>query len=219
NGMDKERGTFANWAAYFLTPLDKKGKPDVELSMAWGPSNMFYYEWSPESGLEHSYYRVDYIVRQVNDVLEYRRQNPKAGNRDFTAWIDAKARQLSSKTLLVPAELLEKYDIWKITRAQMESGVGKVYTSKKRIFKTLVDETDLSGFGGKTRILPYADIERLAQSPEASQYALFSPLVNDQKYIFVFDLATKEMLYVDSGLLSMEVTKKDIKELNAKAGF
>lgn len=218
-GQQKEKGTFANWWSYFLVPLDKEKKPDGELITAWGPINLLYYEWDQTRPYENTIYRIDFIVKQVNDVLEFIRQNRKGDVKDFEQMINRKTSALKNKILLVPQELLQEYDIWKVTHEQMEAGVGKVYTSKKPIYKKLVTKEDLESYAGRYKVLSYNEIDKLANSPEAGQYALFSPLVNDRKYIFVFDLASREIIYTDKAMMSMEVNKKDIKQLNQQAGF
>ena len=218
-GQRKERGTFGNWWSYFLVPFDKKGKPDAELVTAWSPVNMFYYEWSDETQFEHTSYRIEYIVRQMHDVLQFVKDHPKGDTREFKSWVNAKAARLKDRTLLIPEELLGKYDIWKVMRQQMEAGVGKVYTSRKAIMMAMVETSDLADYGGKYRVLPYAEIDRLGRSGEAKDYALFAPLVADQKYIFAYDLASKELIYMDQALMSNQVNKKDIKQLGRQAGF
>lgn len=218
-GQHSEKGTFANWWSYFLVPLNKEKKPEGELVAAWAPINLFYYEWEPERPYENTIHRIDFIVKQVNDVLEFIRQNRKGDVKDFEQIVNRKTSLLKNKTLLVPQELLEKYDIWKVIYQQMEAGVGKVYTSKKPIYKNLVTKEDLENYAGKYKVLSYNEIDKLADSPEAGQYALFSPLVNDRKYIFVFDLASREIIYIDKAMMSVEVNKKNIKHLNQQAGF
>lgn len=84
---------------------------------------------------------------------------------------------------------------------------------------SLIDSADLAGYGGKVKILPFKEIDQLAVSGEANKYALFSPLITDRKYVFVFDLETKQLIYADNALMSMQVNKKDIKKLNHDARF
>ncbi len=148
-GQRSERGTFANWWSYFLMPYDKNGKPDAEAVTAWGPISIYYNEWLDGHPYERTFYRLEFIVKQVNDVLQFIKDNPKGNEDDFKSHINARVVQLKKKTLLVPAELLEKYDIWKIERLKMETGVGKVITTGKPIWKTVVDLSDFADYHGK----------------------------------------------------------------------
>lgn len=215
-----EKGTPNAWPGFYVAPLDQKKEPVVESIFARSAVNSFYYEWSKEKEFENCYYRIDFIVKQANDILSFAKADKSADYSDYKKQVNAKASALSTKTLLIPEELTKEYDINKAILDLMEIGLGgKPMASKKPIKETMVKENDIATYKGKVKIMPSREIEKLSNSPQANEYALFAPVINDMKIIFVYDLASKELIYTDQVLVSQKVKDKDYKELNKAAGL
>jgi len=215
-----EKGTPTSWPGFYVAPLNQKKEPQVDLICARSAVNSFYYEWSKEGGFENCYYRIDFIVKQANDILSYIKANRSGDRSDFRKYVNQKAVALREKTLLVPEELTKPYDINKANLDLMEYGLGgRPVASKKPIMQQMLQADDLADYKGRVKILPYAEIARLSTSPQAKEYALFSPVVNDMKIVFIYDLATKELIYTDETFMGLKVKGKDFKELNKAAGL
>jgi len=215
-----EKGTPDAWPGFYLAPLDQKKEPVVENIFARSAVNSFYYEWSKEKEFENCFYRIDFIVKQANDILLLIKADKGADYSDYKKQVNAKASTLGSKTLLIPEELTKEYDINKAILSLFELGLGgKPIASKKPIWETMIKTDDLTTYKGKTKVLPVHEIEKLAHSPQASEYALFSPVINDMKIVFVYDLASKDLIYTDEVMVSQKIKDKDFKELNKAAGL
>ena len=63
------------------------------------------------------------------------------------------------------------------------------------------------------------EIMKLEQSPDADKYTLFLPALDQQKFLMVYDLKTKELLYFDMVIMSMKIKGKDFEKLNKAAGL
>lgn len=215
-----ERGTPNAWPGFYVSPLDQKKEPVVDLICARSAVNSFYYEWSKEKGFENCYYRMDFIVKQANDILNFIKANRSADYSDHKKYINAKALAVSGKTLLIPEELTKEYDINQAILNLMEIGLGgRPLASKKPIYERMIREEDLTSYKGKAKVLPWKEIEKLANSPQANDYALFAPVINDLKIVFVYDLASKELIYTDQVMVSQKIKEKDFKELSKTAGL
>ena len=115
---------------------------------------------------------------------------------------------------------MKEYDINKAILAQMSGGFGgKVIGSKKPVMQSILTEKDLAAYKGNYKILPFARIEELASSKDAANYALLNPLINDLKFMLVYTLDKKELIYIEKDFMSQRVKEKDIKELNKAAGL
>jgi hypothetical protein len=215
-----EKGTPDAWPGFYLAPLDQKKEPVVENIFVRSAVNSFYYEWSKEKEFENCFYRMDFIVKQANDIVKLIKTDKGSDYSDYKKQVNARASTLSTKTLLIPEELTKEYDINKAILNLFELGLGgKPIASKKPIWETMIKANDISTYKGKAKVLPVSEIEKLANSPEAGEYALFSPVINDMKIVFVYDLATKELIYTDQVMVSQKIKDKDFKELNKSAGL
>jgi hypothetical protein len=217
---DLARGTPDSWPGYYLVPLDQQKKEQVDLIAVRGPVNSFYFEWTPESGFENTYYRVDYIVKSMNDGLQFLKFSGKKSMNDYEKQVNRKTATLKDRTLLIPAELIKEYDINRAILAQMSGGFGgKVIASKKPVMQSIITEKVLSEYKGKYKILPFAEIEKIAETDKAPEYALFTPLINDLKFLFIYTLDKKELIYIEKDFMSQKVKEKDLKALNKAAGL
>jgi hypothetical protein len=215
-----EKGTPNAWPGFYVAPLDQKKEPVVDLICARSAVNSLYYEWSKEKQFENCYHRMDFIVKQANDILFFIKADKRASSADHKKKVNAKATGLSSKTLLIPEELTKEYDINKALLSLFEAGLGGMpIASKKPIYEKMIKEEDISSYKGKAKVLPYSEIEKLANSPQADEYALFAPVINDLKIVFVYDLASKELIYTDQVWVSQKIKDKDFKELGKTAGL
>lgn len=219
--VPEDRGTFYAWPGFYLVPLDKKNEGDVDLICVRGPVNSWYYEYSWTSfNFENCYYRVPYIVKTMNDAIAFLKSPEKKTEKNYEKQVNTKSVVLKGRTLLVPQELLKEYDVNKAMVAQMSAGMGgKIAASKKPVMQSIITEADLKAYKGEYKVLPYAEIEKLGNSGEASKYALFSPIVNDYKFVKVYTLDNKELVYIEKDLVSQRVKEKDIKEMNSTIGF
>jgi len=182
------------------------------------PINGFHYELdvTADSLFNRSLLRVPYIVQTMNEMLTHLKTN---GSDDgYFKMVDARSSRISKKTMLIPAELLKEWDVNPNTTALMKANLDAGKKSMKPIMAAVMEESAIS-YSGKYKIMSTADIIKLEQSAEAENYTLFLPAINDKKYMMVFDLKTRELLYYETTSMGMKIKSKDFDKLNKAMGL
>lgn len=206
-----------NYANFVLSLLNRDHGRIFEASLV-SPINAFHYEWTASNNFDRSFDRVDYMVYNMNDQMNLLKDD-KFKIKDYEDYVNKKATRLAQKTLLVPKELMSPYNVTPNTVAMMTYNGGKAIGAKTVINRTIVDLDAMASYRGKYKVMPFKDIEALSQSAMADKYALFIPTINDRKYVLVFDVKTKELIYTDAVKMSWEIKSKDMEAINKAAGF
>ena len=173
----------------------------------------FYYEFdatNTKNAFQRCLLRLPYMVYNLNDMLTYYKKNNST--KGYESYVDEKAKRIATKTLLIPKNLFTEYDV------VPNSNALNTTNQKKTYFASILD-IDKIGYSGKYLIKTADEIMKLEQSPEAGNYALFMPALDDKKYMMVYDLKTKELLYFESTNMSFKIKDKDFKKLNNAIGF
>jgi hypothetical protein len=111
-----------------------------------------------------------------------------------------------------------EWDVNPNTTALMKANLDAGKKQMKAIMAAVLDPASIS-YAGKYKIMTTADILTLEQGPEAGKYALFLPAIDNKKYMMVYDLKTKELLYNETVTMGMRIKDKDFDKLNKAAGL
>lgn len=214
----RDHATSMNNPFYVFGQAGTSGQFNGEGIVAAFPINGFHYEFDVRAG--NMYYRsllrLPYLVYNLHDMLSYLKTN--GDEKGYYKTIDAKNSRIAGKTLLIPSDLVTEWDVNPNTTALMK---GKLEAGKKDmrpIMAAVLDEADIS-FGGKYKVMKTEDIVKLEQGPDADKYTLFLPAIDNKKYIMVYDLKTKELLYYDYANMGMKIKEKDFEKINKAAGL
>ncbi len=182
------------------------------------PVNGFHYEFDPKARYyyDRALLRIPYIVYNLNDMLAYLKS--KESEKGYDDYVAAKTNRLGKKTLIIPKDLVAEWDVNPATTALMKGRIEAGQKDMKEIKAAVLDEGDIS-YGGKFKLLSNDEILKLEQGPDAGNYALFLPAINHHKYIMVFDMGTKELLYFETVTMGMRIKGKDFDKLNKAAGL
>jgi hypothetical protein len=215
----RDHATSMNNPFYVFGEAGSSGKVDGEAIVAAFPINGFHYEFDVKDEanmFSRTLLRLPYIIYNLHDMLTYLKIN--GDEKGYFKTIDAKNSRIAGKTLLIPADLTTEWDVNPNTTALMKGKMEAGRKDMKPIMAAVLNESDIS-FGGKYKVMKTEDIIKLEQSPEASKYTLFLPAIDNKKYILVYDLATKELLYYEDVNMSMKIKEKDFDKLNKAAGL
>lgn len=194
------------------------GNVDGDAIVAAFPINGFHYEFdvTVDSMYHRSLLRLPYMVHTANEIIN----QVKAGGseKDYYKIVDGRNSRIAGKTLLIPSDLVQEWDVNPNTTAMMKANLAAGRKSMRAINAAVMEQGDIS-FGGKYKVLSTADILKLEQGPDASKYTLFLPAIDNHKYVMVYDLATKELLYFETSTMGMRIKSKDFEKLNKAAGF
>ncbi|WP_207494416.1 hypothetical protein [Aridibaculum aurantiacum] len=182
------------------------------------PINGFHYEFdvTSEQMYNHSFLRLPYMVANLNEMITHLKNN--GSEKDYLKTVAQRTSKLASKTLIIPADLLKEWNVNPNTTALMK---GNLEAGKKPIkpINAAILEASAITYSGKYKIMSTEEIVKLEQSEDADKYALFLPAIDHHKYILVYDLKTKELLYQDDVTMSMKVKEKDFEKLAKAAGL
>ncbi|MBN8699935.1 MAG: hypothetical protein J0L54_10015 [Chitinophagales bacterium] len=210
--------TSMNHPFFIYGEARKDGTVGDDVFIGVFPVNGFHYEFDPKAKYyyDRALLRIPYMVYNLNDMLTYLKT--KENEKGYDDYVAAKTARLAKKTLIIPKDLVAEWDVNPATTALMKGRVEAGQKDMKEIKASVLDEGDIS-YGGKFRIMSNEEILKLEQSADASNYALFLPAINHHKYIMVFDLSTKELLYFETVTMGMRVKEKDFDKLNKAIGF
>ena len=215
----RDHETAMNHPFYVYGEAGKSGLVSGEAIIAAFPINGFHYEFDVVSATNmynRCLLRLPYMVYNLNDMLTYIKTN--GNDNGYFKGIEKKAERIASKTLIIPADLTTEWDVNPNTTALMKANLDAGKKSMKSIMAAVLSESDIS-FAGKYKIMKTEDILKLEQSADADKYSLFLPAINNSKYIMVYDLKTKELLYFDKVTMGMRIKEKDFDRLNKAAGL
>jgi hypothetical protein len=213
----RDHETSMNNPFYLLAATGTK-RLDPEMIIAAMPINGFHYEFDVKSDSMYngSLLRLPYMVYNLNDMVTWLKTN--GDDKGYFSSIEAKNSRIASKTLLIPSELLNKWDVGPNTMAMMKASVEAGKKSSKSIMHAILEQSDIT-YKGKYKVMSSAEIMKLETTPEAGNYALFLPAIDNHRYFMVYDLKTKEMLYYDMVKMGMEVKSKDFDKLSKAVGL
>jgi hypothetical protein len=211
--------TSMNNPFYVLAAAGEPGNVDGDAIVSAFPINGFHYEFDVTSTgnmYERSLLRIPYMVQTVNEIVRH----VKAGGseKEYFKTVDSRNTRLAGKTLLIPAELLQEWDVNPNTTAMMKANLDAGKKPMKEI-KAAVLEQSAIAFAGKYKIMPSAEIIKLEESADAGKYNVFLPAIDNHKYMMVYDLKTKELLYFETSSMGMRIKEKDFEKLNKAAGL
>lgn len=216
--MVRDHATSMNNPFYIFAEAGSSGRPNAEGIITAFPINGFHYEFDVLSDSEYhrSLLRLPYIVYNMNDMLSHLKA--KGDEKGYFKGIEAKASRIATKTMLIPSDLLAEWNVHPNTQAMMKANFDAGKKPMKPIMAAILDQSDIT-YSGKFKVMSTADIIKLEESPEASQYALFLPAIDNKRYMMVFDLQTKELLYYETSAMGMKIKDKDFSKLNKAVGF
>jgi hypothetical protein len=202
---------------FYLLAATGSKRLDAEMIIAAMPISGYHYEFNVKSDSMYngSLLRLPYMIYNLNDMVTWLKT--KGDDKGYLSSIEAKNSRIASKTILIPSELLTKWDVGPNTIAMMKSLEAGRNTSKS-IMHAILEQSDIT-YKGKYKIMSSAEIMNLETSDKAGEYALFLPAINNHRHFMVYDLKTKEMLYYDMVKMGMEVKSKDFDKLNKAVGF
>lgn len=160
--------------------------------------------------------RLPYIVYNLQDMLSYLKSN--GNEKGYEKYIEEKSKRLATKTLLIPADITKEWDINPNATALFKDKISAGRKPMKPIMELLLDESSIS-FNGKYKVITTAEIIKLEQSADADKYAVFLPAIDQKKYLMVYDLKTKELLYYEYANMGMRIKEKDFEKMNKAAGL
>jgi hypothetical protein len=214
----RDHETSMNYPFYVFGEAGKSGKISGEAIVAAFPVNGFHYEFDVKA--DHMYsrclLRLPYIVYNLHEMLGYLKAN--GDEKGYFKTIDARNSRIAGKTMLIPADLITEWDVNPNTTALMKARLEAGKKEMKAIMDAPLSESSIS-FNGKYKVLKTEEIIKLEQSADADKYTLFLPAINNKKYIMVYDLKTKELLYYDYVSMGMKIKEKDFEKLNKAAGL
>jgi hypothetical protein len=215
----RDNETAMNSPFFVYGEAGKSGMVSGEAIVAAFPVNAFHYEFdvlNENNMYSRSLLRLPYMVYCLNDMLTYIKNN--GSDNGYFKTIDKKTERIAGKTMIIPADLTSEWDVNPNTTALMKNRMEAGRKPMKAIMAKVLDESDIS-FNGKYKIMKTEDIIKLEQTTEADKYTLFLPAISNSKYVMVFDLKTKELLYYDKVVMGMRVKDKDFDKLNKAAGL
>lgn len=214
----RDHATSMNHPFYIFGEAGSSGRPNANGIVAAFPINGFHNEFdvTSDSMYQGSLLRIPYIVHTLNDMLTYLKTN--GDEKGFYKTIEAKSTRIAGKTLLIPAELIKEYDVNPNSTALMKANLDAGKKPMKSIMAAVLDQSSIR-FNGKYKILPAAEIMKLEQSADAGKYSIFLPAIDHKKFMMVFDLQTKELLYYEFSNMGMKIKEKDFEKLNKAAGL
>jgi hypothetical protein len=203
---------------FYILAGTGSARPDPDMIVAAMPINGFHYEFNVKSDSMYngSLLRLPYLVYNLNDMISHLKT--KGDDKGYFSAIEAKNTRIASKTMLIPSELLDKWDVGPNTMAMMKASLEAGKKSTKSIMHAILERADIT-YKGKYKIMSSADIMKLEATEEAANYTLFLPAIDNHRYFMVYDLKTKEMLYYDMVKMGMEVKSKDFDKLNKAVGL
>lgn len=209
--------TSQNYPFFVYGESSETGKPHGGALIGVFPINSFHYEFdvNADNQFEGAYLRMPYIIYNLNDMVGYLKNS--GTEKDYYDYIGKKTARLSTKTLIIPEDVVKEWDVHPNTTAMMKNNFEKK-KKMKSIMHQILDQSDIT-YAGKYKVMSTDQITALEKGPDASKYALFLPAIDDRKYVLVFDLATKELLYFDHTKMSLKIKDKDFDKLNEAAGL
>jgi hypothetical protein len=214
----RDHATSMNNPFYIFGEAGTSGRFNGEGIVAAFPINGFHYEFDVRATnmYSRSLLRLPYMVYNLNDMLTYLKTN--GNEKGYYKTIDDKNSRIAGKTLLIPSDLTTEWDVNPTTTALMKGKLEAGQKEMKPIMAAVLDEGDIS-FGGKYKVMKTEDILKLEAGPDADKYTLFLPAIDNKKYIMVYDLKTKELLYYEHVNMGMRIKSKDFDKLNKAAGL
>jgi hypothetical protein len=215
----RDHATSMNNPFYVFGEAGSSGMVSGEAIVAAFPINGFHYEFDVKNEANmynRAMLRLPYIVYNLNDMLTYLKTN--GDEKGYFKTIEAKNNRIAGKTMLIPEDITAEWDVNPNTTALMKGKMEAGRKEMKSIMAAVLNGDDVS-FGGKYKVMKTEDIIKLEQSAEANKYTLFLPAIDNKKYILVYDLATKELLYYEDVNMSMRIKSKDFDKLNKAAGL
>lgn len=196
---------------------DATGMLDMENVITAFPVNL-YYEFdvlNDKNMFQRSLLRLPYAVKNLNEMLLHIKSG--ADDKAYYEMIEKRSSQLANKTLIIPADLVKEWDVNPNLTALM-SGFDKGKKPMKKMMYNVLEANDIS-YKGKYKVMTDEEIIQLEKSGNAGDYCLFLPAIADKKYIMVYDLKTKDLLYYEDIMMSMKIKSKDFEKLNKAAGL
>jgi hypothetical protein len=214
----RDHETAMNNPFYVYAAAGSSGMVSGEAIVAAFPINGFHYEFDvlAKNMYHRSLLRLPYMVYNLNDMLTYLKTN--GNDNGYLKSIDEKSKRIAAKTLLIPTELTMEWDVNPNTTALMKANLDAGKKQMKAIMAAVL-ETGAISYAGKYKIMSAADILKLEQGADADKYALFLPAIDNKKYIMVYDLKTKELLYYETVTMGMRIKDKDFDKLNKAVGL
>ncbi|GAB4092838.1 hypothetical protein [Flaviaesturariibacter terrae] len=210
--------TSMNNPFFVLASAGSSGNVDGDAIVTAFPINGFHYEFdvTSDSMYHRSLLRLPYMVHTANEIVAH----IKAGGseKDYFKTVDSRNSRIAGKTMLIPAELLQEWDMNPNTTAFMKADLNAGRKPMRAIKMAIMEQGDIT-FAGKYKVLPAAEIMKLEQSAEAGQYTIFLPAIDNHRYLMVYDLATKDLLYYETSAMGYRVKSKDFDMLNKAAGL
>lgn len=214
----RDHATTMNYPFYVYGEATSKGKAYGEAIICAFPINAVHYEFDAKA--EHIYeraaLRLPYIVYNLNDMVRW--LSEKESTKDYIDSVQAKATRLVKKTLLIPNDVVNEWDVNPNATALFKNNLDAAKRKMTPIMHNILDEADIS-YGGKYKIMSAEEIMKLENSAEADKYALFLPAVDERKYMLAYDLKTKELLYYETTKASNKIKSKDFDRMNKVVGF
>jgi hypothetical protein len=215
----RDHATSMNNPFFIYGEAGSSGMVNGEGIIAAFPINGFHYEFDVTSSANmytRSLLRLPYIIYNLNDMVSYLKTN--GDDNGYYKTIDAKNTRIAGKTLLIPSDLTKEWDVNPNTTALMKGSIKAGQKEMKSIMAAVLDEASIS-YNGKYKVMSNEEIMKLEQSADADKYALFLPAIDNKKYIMVYDLKTKELLYYEHTAMGMRIKEKDFDKLNKAAGL
>jgi hypothetical protein len=216
NGRGNE--TSQNYPFFVYGQADSDGGIIMETLVAAFPITFLYeFDVLSDTNLYHrSLLRLPYMVSALNDMLTFVKTN--GDDKGYVEAVEARASKIGGKTLIIPSDLIKEWDVNPNTTALMKNDLSKGRKPMKQIMYNILEESAIS-YAGKYKIMSNEEIIKLETSTEADKYTIFLPAIDDKKYLEVYDLKTKELLYFEDITMSMKIKSKDFGKLNKAAGL
>ncbi len=197
------------------------GSVEPDQVLAYFPINALFFEFDARAKnvFKGSLLRIPYIVYNLNDMLTRLKTN--GSTKGYEKYLEEKSSRIAGKTLLIPKELTQKWDINPNAEAFFRGSMSAANKKMKEFLITPLPESILSDYAGKYKVMAAEEIMALEDSADAGNYALFMSSIDQGRVIQVFDLKTKELLYIDKTktITSQEVKGKDFKKISKAAGL
>ncbi|HYV95430.1 MAG TPA: hypothetical protein VE978_26890 [Chitinophagales bacterium] len=186
------------WFGKKLMIVDRE-KPSQKIIYCPVIAGAAFDDFSQETDLTAAAWRLDFVVKGLNDAMQIMIDNNYTGLDVFDPVankVNIKASVLKTKILLISKqEVNAKKWGWGFAKTAIPMEVFDDYPYEKRVAEAkgvseAIDEKD-------------------------ERYCLFMPVYSDAKFVFVYDLQTKETVYVAKydGLSVFNLNKNDIRDL------
>lgn len=217
-GLGTSSTTIFGYPFFVFGEANQSGTISGEGIVAAFPINAFHYEFDvrSDSMFSGSLLRIPYVIRTLHDMLANLKENKS--DKDYFKTVGARSSSIGKKTLIIPADLVKKWDVNPNTTAFMNADLDAGKKKMKAINHAMLEENGI-GYRGQYKIMSTEEILKLEQSEDAGNYTLFLPAISDHQYVMVFDLKTKELLYFEMDKMGMRIQSKDFDKLNAAAGL